>query len=100
MRANNRPLCVIGKPTNKALREVPYGLNLSDHSIAEAKGLYTAVTNISLCLRGGHLEGELVSALEEKHFEMLDLCVGKQHNIVTEELLWFGRGYGHVESGV
>lgn len=100
MRANDRPLRVVSESTNKAFCKVPYRLNLSDHSIAEAERFYTTVTNIRLSLRGRHLEGKFVLALKEKHFEMLDLSIGKQNDIVAKERLWFGRSHKHVESGV
>lgn len=100
MSANDGPLRVVREPTKEAFRKVPYRLNLSFHSIAETKGLDTTVTNIRLSLRGGHLEGKFVRALEEEHFEVLDLGVGKHNYIVAKELLWIGRGHEHVESGV
>ena len=74
---------VVRDASDEGLHCVPQRLEIFNNIVAEGKCLDTAITNISLCLRRVHLEGEFVGAVEEENFEVLDFSVGKQDDILA-----------------
>ena len=70
--------------SEESLKCVPQRREILDNIITESICLDTAVTNISLSLGRVHLESQFVAAMEEENFEMLDLGVGKQDDILAE----------------
>ena len=83
MGANVRKMSVVRNASEESLKCVPQRREVLDNIVAESICLDTAVTNISLGLRRVHLESQFVAAVEEENFEMLDLGVCEQDDILA-----------------
>lgn len=100
MAANDGPLRVIRETTEEAFGKVPKRLNFLNDAFTEGECFYTTEADISLDFRSEHLEGDLVLALEEKHFEVLNFSVCKKDCVVAHKMLGFVRGDQHIKSSV
>ena len=100
MRADPRQIGVGGEPAGEGLDKEPERLELRHDVIAEGKCLDATKVDISLSLRSGHLEAELVSAFEVEGLEMLDLGVSEQDSVVAEKVFWLVRRHYHIKGGV
>ena len=100
MGANVRKMSVVRNASEESLKCVPQRREVLDNIVAESICLDTAVTNISLGLRRVHLESQFVAAVEEENFEMLDLGVGEQDDILAEVRSGFACGHIDVEGSV
>ena len=95
MGADVRKMSVVRDASEESLKCVPQRREILDNIITESICLDTAITNISLCLGRVHLESQFVAAMEEENFEMLDLGVGEQDDILAE--VGFGLACGHID---
>ena len=91
---------MVRNASEESLKCVPQRREVLDNIVAESICLDTAVTNISLCLGRVHLESQFVAAVEEENFEMLDLGVGEQDDILAEVGSGFACGHIDVEGSV
>ena len=95
MGANVRKMSVVRDASEESLKCVPQRREVLDNIVAESISLDTAVTSISLCFGRVHLESQFVASVEEENFEMLDLGVGEQDDILAE--VGFGLACGHID---
>ena len=95
MAADVGKMRVVRDASNESLHSVPQGLEIFNDIVAEGEGLDATVADIGLCLGRIRLEGQLMTTMEEENFEMLDLGVGEQDNILAE--VRAGLACGHVD---
>ena len=69
---------------DESLQSVPKRLNILNDVIAESISFNATKSSISLSFWSIHLEGQLVSTMEEEDLKVLDFCISEQDDIFAE----------------